>query len=276
MTQRENVSPSSNQPDYSVLDRPEMLSAAFYPRREWTETPPGAHDYLIPVEERVSISSRFYPATTEDSPIILYFHGNGEVACNYDNIAMTYNRLGMSLFVADYRGYGRSGGVPVFSSMTSDANAIFEFFKKIVQTNNPEPRMFVMGRSLGCISALDVAFCHKEQLSGLIVESGVGNIAEAADIFGFYSETLNELAEEISDRISSIEIPALVIHGELDNLIPVEVGIKLHHELGSRQKKLLIVPHAEHNNIILVGSGAYFSAILDFVSADREAELDSK
>ena len=104
------------EPDYSLLDDPDILQLVFYPRQDWTPAASAAKDYLAPVASSISISCRFYPAK-KNSPAILYFHGNGEVACDYDFIAPDYNELNISLFVADYRGYGRSSGKPNFSSM---------------------------------------------------------------------------------------------------------------------------------------------------------------
>jgi len=254
----------SEQPDYSVLDRPEILGFVFYPRRDWTPPPAGATDHLVPVEPGVSISCRFYPASP-DAPCILYFHGNGEVACDHDWIAPLYNREGIGLFVADYRGYGRSDGTPTFSTMTDDAHSIFEFFGKAVRPSGHGAPLFVMGRSLGSHSAAALAFSYPQHLRGLIVESGPSNVAGLARVFGLSSERLADLEGALSARNRSITLPALIIHGERDSLIPLGEAITLHEEIGSQDKRLVIIPGADHNDIMLLGTEQYFSAIRDFV-----------
>lgn len=253
-----------SQPDYSVLDRPETLQVLFYPRRDWTPPPPGARDFMIEVEPGMSVSCRFY-AGSAGGPRILYFHENGEVACDHDWIAPFYNRQGISLFVADYRGYGRSQGMPTFSSMTADAHPIFRFFVETVRSADAGGSLFVMGRSLGAHSAVELASSYGEELSGLIVESGSANVAGLARRFGLSSESLEELEKAVSHRLHSIKLPALIIHGEHDSLIPVDAGIALHQEIGSQQKELVIIPGAEHNDIMLVEMEPYFSAIRGFV-----------
>ncbi len=254
----------SDQPDYSVLDRPEVLRVVFYPRQDWTSPPAGASDHLVPVEPGVSISCRFYPASP-GAPSILYFHGNGEVACDHDWIAPLYNREGIGLFVADYRGYGRSDGTPTFSSMTADAHSIFKFFRKTVRSSGRSEPLFLMGRSLGSHSAAELAFCYPEHVRGLIVESGSPNVARLARLFGLSSERLADLGETLSVRIRSITLPALIIHGERDSLIPLSEATTLHEEIGSLQKRLVIIPAADHNDIMLRGTEQYFSALRDFV-----------
>lgn len=253
--------------DYSALDRPEFILAAFYPNRHWSPPPVGAHDYQIPVDQGVLVSSRYYPVP-DNGPTILYFHGNAEVACEQDQLAALYNELGMGLFVADYRGFGLSNGSPSFSTMATDTDPIFRFFEEVVKSENAAKPLFVMGRSLGCISALEIASRHKRQLNGLIVDSGVANVAGFARRLGVSSEQIEALSKNISRRNQAIDLPALVIHGEQDSLIPVSIGIELHRELGSTQKQLVLIPSAGHNNIMLVENGKYFSAIHDFVFRD--------
>jgi pimeloyl-ACP methyl ester carboxylesterase len=253
-----------DQPDYSVLDRPEILRFIFYPRREWTSPPAGASDYLVTVEPGTSISCRFYPASP-GAPCILYFHGNGEIACDHDWIAPLYNREGIGLFVADYRGYGRSDGTPTFSSMTADSHAVFKFFRETVRSSRQSEHLFLMGRSLGSHSAMELAFHYPQHVRGLIVESGPSNVARLARLFGLSSEGLADLGEAISERIRFITLPALIIHGERDSLIPVSEATTLHEEIGSQQKRLVIIPRANHNDIMLLETEQYFSAIRDFV-----------
>ena len=116
---------------YSILDRPEVLQFIFYPRKDVSKSPPNSTDCSVPVGEGTSIGCRFY-VHSHESPSILLFHGNGEVVSDYDGIAPIYHHTGLNLFVADYRGYGASGGTPTFTNMVSDAHA----------DCHPMPRLF--------------------------------------------------------------------------------------------------------------------------------------
>lgn len=256
----------SYHPDYSILDEPQILQFVFYPRGDWTPSPPGASDCLVPVAEGVSISCRFYPAS-ERSPCILFFHGNGEVACDYDWIAPLYNCEDISLFVADYRGYGLSGGRPTFSTMTTDARSIFNFFLKAVRSTGHSGPLFIMGRSLGTLSALELAFHYPEHLRGLIVESGSANMARFLRFLAFPldPDRVKDLEDAVFARVRSITLPVLIIHGEWDSLIPPSEATRLFETIGSKEKRLVIIPGADHNDIMLVGMEQYFSAIKEFV-----------
>lgn len=254
------------EPDYSFLDNPDILQFIFYPRRDWTPAPPGARDSMAPVDPYVSISCRFYPSG-RGSPAILYFHGNGEVACDYDFIAPDYNKLNIGLFVADYRGYGLSGGSPTLSSMISDACPIFNFF---LQTLNPEKTsspVFLMGRSLGVPSIVELACLYPQKIKGIIVESGVSNIARLMKHFAFPADRqkLKELEESIDAKTRSINLPALVIHGQHDSLIPLKEGVRFYETLEVKEKHMVIIPGADHNDIMMAGKEKYFLAIKKFI-----------
>ena len=91
-----------------MLDRPEVLQYIFFPRRDVGRGRNNSSDYLLPAGDGVSLGCRFY-ACGQDSPSLLFFHGNGEVVGDYDDVAGIYNERGINLFAVDYRGYGVSG-----------------------------------------------------------------------------------------------------------------------------------------------------------------------
>jgi len=79
--------------DYSQIEYSPLLSFLFYPRRHVTPTPPGAFDLPVPVEKEVSIFCRFF-GREKTWPWILYFHENGEVVSDYDEIALFFSKEG--------------------------------------------------------------------------------------------------------------------------------------------------------------------------------------
>ena len=116
--------------DYSLLDRPEILMGLFHPRPEYGSIARAANtiDVSIPVEGNIQVAGRFH-MTEKSAPNILFFHGNGEIAGDYDEFGPVYNRMGMNFLVVDYRGYGSSSGRPTATAMMGDCHAVFEFTK---------------------------------------------------------------------------------------------------------------------------------------------------
>ncbi len=244
-----------------VLDWPKVLRVLFYPRRE-DETaliPPSARPVAFKVEPGLIIGGRLYPAGVR-APVILFFHGNGEIAADYDDLAPLYTRQGITLLVADYRGYGTSGGTPTTSHLLTDAVAIFGQVGRVLEACGlTPPRLYVMGRSLGSAAAIEVALRAGERLAGLIVESGFADTFGLLVRLGLRVVGAEEERDGLSNaaKMSHIHTPTLVIHGQSDVLIPAGDGQELYRCCAATDKKLVLIPGAGHNDLMLVGVAAY-------------------
>jgi len=107
---------------YQKLDHPRITEVLFYPRRDDPALlAPSVSTLTVCVADGVNIVCRMHLIDDLAAPSILFFHGNGETAGDYDEIAPDYLEKGINFLVADYRGYGLSGGTPSASKMMSDA-----------------------------------------------------------------------------------------------------------------------------------------------------------
>jgi len=255
----------SEQADYSMLDRPEILQFIFYPRSDFQEGPSNSVDYFVPVGDGIGISCRIY-IYSKSAPTVIYFHGNGEVVSDYNYVAPTYNEIGINLLVVDYRGYGASGGKPMFVDMTSDAHVVFETLRDILHHDEYTGDFFVMGRSLGSISAIEVACNYYHNINGLILESAFGSIIKMMAYAGLTGlKEIKDLDFPNLKNIRKISVPTLILHGELDNLIPVSEAKSLFKNSAAKDKRLVFIPNAGHNDIMLVGMEQYFCEVREFV-----------
>ncbi len=254
--------------DYSQLDRSDLISYLFYPRRDVTPCPEGAFDLLVPTEDEISLSCRFYSANGQ-WPWLLYFHGNGEVASDYDEIAPLYHNIGINLVVADYRGYGGSGGSPSFTNLFKDAHFTLKRVREKLNREGLNTALWVMGRSMGSLCAVELACHDPEAIKGMVIESGFASVTRLIRHLGLPSRgiDLEPIERERLDVIRKISIPALILHGDLDTLVPPQEGKDLYELLGSVRKKLVLIPNADHNTIMFAGLKQYFAEIQEFVAA---------
>ena len=212
----------------------------------------------------ISLSSRFFPAA-KSAPAILFFYGNGETVNDYNNIAPLYIQAGVNFFVSDYRGYGRSGGWPSFTTMLADSHKVLDFASRILAEDEFTGKLYVMGRSMGRHSAFELAANRGGELAGVIIESGrpiLGNF-----VYTLPPQQGKALEQAYFAKVSSISISSLVIHGELDELAPVEQAVEMHHAFQSSDKRLLTIPGAGHNDLLYRGLNEYFAAIREFTGA---------
>jgi alpha-beta hydrolase superfamily lysophospholipase len=251
--------------DISLLDRPEVSRFIFYPRRD----PVPKDDVTlctVEVAEGISTVCRFYPAP-EGIATILYFHGNGETAGDYDLVSTLYTALGINLFVADFRGYGLSTGEPTISHILHDAHPIFEGLKRFLRKDGYPEVIFVMGRSLGSAPAIEMAYRSQDELQGLIVESG---FSDAFRLLGYIGLPIKAPPHQRQgfpngEKMRSIRIPTLLIHAAEDQLIPLPEAEELLHLCAAEEKRLVVIPRADHNTLMMKGRDQYFQEIEGFI-----------
>ncbi len=254
---------------YAELDRPEILRAIFHPRPE----PAGfdrrgqGQDHLIPVAREIAIGSRFH-LCDRSGATILFFHGNGEIVADYDDLAPMYNQMGINFIVVDYRGYGRSTGYPTISGMMADCHLVFDYTRDWLTKNGYQGPLVVMGRSLGSASALELAADPGKKIDGLILESGFAYAAPLLRLLGVDVDRIGFNEEDgfgNVDKITKFLGPTLVIHAEYDHIIPFSDGQALYDASPAPQKRLIQIEDANHNDIFFRGMAVYMRAIHDFI-----------
>jgi len=256
--------------NYSKLDQPGVLQTIFHPRQEAlpAHPPHNAVDVNIPVDEGVQVHAKFHLASKED-PNILFFHGNGEIVNDYDDIGPFYSKYGMNFLAVDYRGYGRSTGHPTVTSMLGDAHIILDAAKEWLNAVKHTGPLIIMGRSLGSAAAIELASCHPDDIAGLIIESGFATTLPLLMKLGVDVAGLG-ITEEDGFRnvrkISTFTKPTLFIHGQYDEIIPVNSAAILQAQSPARSKELQVVPRASHNTIIAQAGEMYFSVIKQFIN----------
>ena len=251
-------------------DSPDILAVTFHPRREMPGIGSQAGFTLldIPVSDGVTIGGRFYDAGASQ-PVVLFFHGNGEIVADYDDVAQEFTARGASFVPVDYRGYGRSAGRPAISTMLEDARTVFEFVRQWLQDHGHTGPLVIMGRSLGSASALEIAHAFPQKVGGLIIDSGFADAI--ALLLRLGAEIPNHLPEDHLfrqiDKIHGYAGPTLILHGVQDRIIPVLDAEALHAASPSRNKRLLKVSGAGHNDLLAVGFREYMAAVDSLLQA---------
>ncbi len=226
-------------------------------REHWVETPDG---------ER--LSAWYIPA---ENPVaeLLFFHGNaGNLSRGRLDLLLGLNRHGFSVFVFDYRGYGKSTGSPTEEGLFTDTEAATEFFWKRI--HQPGHKVIYHGRSLGGLTAARAA-AHREP-DGLILEA---TFPDKRTLLRYYPLLLRFLGWFSRYKLSTVSFlkgvkcPVLVIHGDRDRIVPYPVGQELFHTLPATQKELLTLPGVDHDDQATTGRDRYWPCISRFVDRLR-------
>ena len=242
-----------------------LESFLFHPRKAYQQM--GENDHLIEVEKGINVGARFH-LNNPAAPTILFFHGNGEIAPEYGDIAQMYKQQNINFIIADFRGYGFSNGTPTTENTQMDAHPILEYVLQHLEKENYIAPLILMGRSLGSVSVLELAQRYPNDFRGLIIESGFAN---EEPLFRLIGMTPEQVGFKIEDgfqngaKISKYQGPLLVIHAEQDHIIPFSQGEELLNLCPSKKKKLVPIHNANHNNILGINPQKYFEEVFGFI-----------
>lgn len=253
----------------AALDRPEILNILFHPRKAPIVSEGSRADEIaVETPDNAVIGCRLHLDNPEN-PVILFFHGNGEIAHDYDAIGPVYLSFGINFIVADYRGYGISTGSPTISNLFADAYVVLDRIRNTLDERGFKGPLWIMGRSLGSAPAIELAAANHDTVDGLIVESGFAEVRDLLERIGIIPRDMAGEPDSFfssADTIRRFNGPVLIIHAAHDHIIPVDHGRKLHDSAPGPVKKLEIIPGADHNNIFAMAGMNYFETIRKFMA----------
>jgi hypothetical protein len=190
----------------------------------------------------------WYANAKRDSPVkptILYFHGNGGEIGNRPQRFRLYQSKGFGVLYLSYRGYGGSTGSPTEMGLINDARAAHDWL--IAQGVAPK-QIALVGESLG--SGVAVQLAAEREVAAVALEAPFTSAVDvgARAYWWLPVRLLMKDRFESINHIASINAPLLVVHGDADEITPVEYGRRL-FEAAREPKELLIIPDGGHEAI---------------------------
>jgi fermentation-respiration switch protein FrsA (DUF1100 family) len=216
-------------------------------------------ELFLTARDRVVIHALYYPSPQGERFAFLYLHGNAGSLADWQFVAEDLLRFGPALLILDYRGYGKSGGEITEEGLYRDAYAGWEAL--LGKGFSPEG-IIIYGRSLG--TAVGIALAKEVSPRALILESPFTSLRELArDHYPFLPPGLPRYFTFDNGRLAGqLQLPVLILHGDQDEIVPVEHARRLYGLLPG-PKKLVVIPGGHHND--LGTSHLYYEAIQVFL-----------
>ena len=158
------------------VDSAFVYQPSLYPDGEWEPSELKFEDAYFTSADGTRLHGWYCPAE-KPRGVLLFAHGNaGNVSDRWPKMVLLQRRLNVSSLIFDYRGYGRSSGVPSEAGILADARAARRWLSD--RTGVQEPDIIVMGESLGGGVAVDLA--AKDGARGLVLESTFTSLPDVA------------------------------------------------------------------------------------------------
>lgn len=221
----------------------------FYPGKlsreyKYKNIPP-REEVFIKTADGETLNALFFPGQNK-AKAILYFHGNAGDLSGWQFAAEDLLASGVSIFMIDYRGYGKSTGSISETGFYRDADAAYKF---LISEKRLQPdSILIYGRSIGSGVAVDLA--SRKKSAGLILESAYSSLSKLADEkvpFFFPSLYLRSKFDNLK-KINSVSAPVLFVHGTDDTLIPPSHSKALYDHFEGK-KEFVLVSKGQHNDL---------------------------
>lgn len=246
-----------------------MQRAVMYPAPQAQRTAPAAAGFTQAQEIVLETADgekaiAWHVPPRDGKPVVLFFHGNGEVLAWRVPRFRAIVEDGAGLIALSYRGYGGSSGTPSEAGLIADAEAAYRF----AASRYAPQRIVPWGYSLGSGVAVAIAAAHP--VGGVILEAPYTSTVDIAAAAFPYLPVRWLLRDRFhSDRrIGSVRAPLLVMHGVKDRVIPIRFGERL-FALANEPKRMVRFADADHVYSDDIGT---LAAAREFLSALPRAD----
>ncbi len=194
--------------------------------------------------------------------LLLSFHGNADLAIRQvDWATEIVSRTGISVMLAEYRGYMGDAGKPGYEASQLDSEAAYQFARDTLRV--PAEKIALFGHSMGSAIATELAAKHTPGV--LLLQAPFTSARDMARIIGWRPAYLlwgaiSRLHFDTESDVSSLNAPVWVSHGTEDRVIPVRMGRRV-FAAAKVKGELLIVPGASHSDIESHGGEPYWQWI---------------
>lgn len=236
---------------------------------------PGTELVTLKTREGVRVVGLFGPALNADGsprpdaprcPTILYFYGNGMCLRAAESQFDTFRRLGANVMVAEYVGYGMSGGTPSQAGCFATADAAYEHLR--ARPDVDSSRLVILGWSLGGGVAIDLA--SRREVAGLAVFSTFTSLVDMAKqaypwipVGWLLRHRFDNLA-----KIPKVTCPILIGHGGRDSLVPPAMSERLEAAAKAPVRRF-VIEEAGHNNMFDADPDRIRAELLRFLDGVR-------
>ncbi len=210
-------------------------------------TPPQGIEVLHIDSDQGQVEAWFIPgdAVTAESPgpVVIFAHGNAELIDHWPDALRHYKRLGISVLLPEFRGYGRSAGEPSQHAIAQD---FAQFYDQIIQRPDVDPaRIILHGRSIGGGVAAQLA--DDRPSAAMILQSSPSSIKRLAARLLLPWFLVRDPFDSVR-VLKDYKQPVLVMHGSADKTIPPSHATRL-AKATSNPISRLIFYDVDHNTL---------------------------
>jgi hypothetical protein len=201
----------------------------------------------------------WYAKANPGQPTILYFHGNAGNAAGRSDKIERMRTGGAGVFFLNNRGYGGSSGQPTEKANVADAVMAYDYLHAQGVTSD---QIVLYGESLGSGQATQLGARH--EVRAVVLEAPLTSTVDVGKRTWFFLPLNLLMTDQYRNarHVANIHVPVIVLHGEQDGTIPVQMGKRV-FDAANEPKRLELFPEGGHSDLFDHGA---WEKVLAFLS----------
>ena len=186
----------------------------------------------IVTSDKIELLGWYHEKNLKDYKTLIYFHGNAGSLENRIHKLNHFKDMNINFLIIAWRGFSGNIGKPTEQGLYIDGKSAIDWLNKKGVT---EKNIILYGESLGTGVATHLA--QKKDFAGVILETPFTSMIDAAKIFYPYIPINLLLKDKFENykKVKNINSPILVMHGEIDQIVPFSMGKKI-YEIANEPK----------------------------------------
>ena len=186
----------------------------------------------ILTSDKIELIGWYHEKNIKNLKTLLFFHGNAGSLENRIHKLNHFKEMDINFLIIAWRGFSGNKGKPSEKGLYDDGQSAINWLK-----NNglDEKNLILYGESLGTGVATHLA--QNKNFAGIILETPFTSMIDAAKTFYPYIPVKLLLKDKFENqkKIKNINSPILIMHGEVDQIVPFSMGKKI-YEIANEPK----------------------------------------
>ena len=196
----------------------------------------------ILTSDKIELIGWYHEKNIKNLKTLLFFHGNAGSLENRIHKLNHFKEMDINFLIIAWRGFSGNKGKPSEKGLYDDGQSAINWLK-----NNglDEKNLILYGESLGTGVATHLA--QNKNFAGIILETPFTSMIDAAKTFYPYIPVKLLLKDKFENqkKIKNINLPILIMHGEVDQIVPFSMGKKI-YEIANEPKYSYFTKYDNH------------------------------
>ena len=196
----------------------------------------------IQTADNIELLGWYHEKNLNDYKTLVYFHGNAGSLENRIHKLNHFQDMNVNFLIIAWRGFNGNKGKPSERGLYVDGKSAIDW---LIKKGVDEKNLILYGESLGTGVATHLA--QNKNYAGVILETPFTSMVDAAKNFYPYIPINLLLKDKFENfkKVKNINTPILVMHGEVDQIVPFSMGKKI-YEIANNPKYSYFTKYDDH------------------------------